>query len=284
MKFLESKSSRTHLNNNIKCCSYTIYLTPLIIISFLVHPSYTRKNDEVIEIGKRKSYEMTGDTLVLDNLILLDSSKLVLTRPKSFIKVNKLIVYTDAIIDGSGKTGENGRNGRPSSKRGLCQSGKIGEKGSNGADGSNGKELILVVGNFEIKKTLMINLAGGDGGDGGNGGRGGDAGITTPYCITNGGNGGNGGNGANGGRGGQLLLKVMTQVNKDLIYEKIRLVNRGGYKGIGGVGGEGGYWGEGRNEKKSVSGNKGGEGSNGLTGREGKLFFYKSIEVLDDKP
>ena len=60
--------------------------------------------------------ELTGsDILVVDTLIMMDSSVLILNKLKkdNFIHAKKLVFYRGSLIDGKGVMGLQGRNGRP---------------------------------------------------------------------------------------------------------------------------------------------------------------------------
>ena len=157
-----------------------------------------------LTVGPNEVFELQNtDVMVVDTLILGDSSRIILNTLKkdNFIHVKKLIVGRGSAIVGKGEPGIRGTVGLSIvTAGGPCKDGTMGQPGTPGTAGTNGVNLFLYVDELLIKGNLVIDLAGGDGGDGGKGGNGGDGNTGTRLCQ--GGNGGDGGAGAAGGRGG----------------------------------------------------------------------------------
>lgn len=230
-----------------------------------------------LRIKAKQVYEIKEtDILVVDSLIMEDSSRLILNHLKAenFIHAKAAVFYRGCVIDGKGVRGIPGRKGRAGySPPGPCTDGKPGLMGSNGTNGGKGINLSLYLSDIAVRGTLVIDVSGGDGGDGGTGGVGGGGAPGTRLC--NGGNGGQGGNGANGGNGGDggaiTFIAPRIPELRSLIGEKILVRTYGGNLGLGGDGGAGGYSGlsptgdtklEGKTGKK---GQKGNSGSRGIT-------------------
>jgi len=246
----------------------------LFILSICITASVAQTNKGVLEIPVKGVFLMPEETLDLDELIMLDSSKIILNKSsKSSINVRRMSVGRGCQIIGDGLPGIQGKNGKAAAyPMGLCKSGMDGETGKPGPDGEQGRDLILDVVQLELSASLGISLVGGTGGDGGNGGKGSTGSKSTIHCASNGGNGGAGGNGGNGGRGGVLTLRAQNVGSSDLLA-RINLNNRGGYRGLGGEGGTGGLRGTG-SERNSKHGLKGKPGTDGKNGQEGRPLFY----------
>jgi hypothetical protein len=233
-----------------------------------------------LTVGRKDKFEILGtDILVVDTLILKDSSRILLNSSKkdNFIHAKKLIIGKGCFIVGRGQRGENGKvgsNGVPGD--GPCRDGARGKPGFPGTSGNDGNNLFLYFDEAKINGNLTIDLAGGDGGDGGKGGAGGDGEPGTKLCQ--GGSGGDGGNGAVGGNGGHAgNLTVTSKYGTDVrgwIGEKIIVRSYGGFAGQGGEGGQGGQ----RGLSTSKDGDQGKKGLPGLEGQPGKpggIFFER---------
>ncbi len=258
----------------------------LILIFFvsLIKTSVAQSNGGTLEVAKNKTIQIDRDSLILDELILKDSSKLVLTKPVNYIKAHRIVVGTGSQIIGIGLSGANGKNGKPApTPTGLCKPGVNGESGNSGSEGEPGKDLTIEVAQLDISSVLNIDLYGGNGGDGGKGGKGSHGSNTTVHCVGNGGNGGSGGNGGNGGKGGTFSLFVKSPAKSEIVA-KVNLTNRGGYRGLGGDGGQGGQRGIGASESKSKVGLLGKAGVDGQYGREGRMLFYSIFNVNNEQP
>src|SRR6478609_3602824 len=135
-------------------------------------------------IPKKGEFKLDKDTLVVDELIIGDSAKIVLTKPTSMIIARHMVVGTRVRIMGLGEKGVNGRMGRTAAQpEGVCKSGRNGEDGKAGAPGGAGKAIILDVDLLTIDAMLIINLAGGNGGDGGKGGDGSQGSNSISQCL-----------------------------------------------------------------------------------------------------
>ena len=233
-----------------------------------------------LELSAKQEYFVKGtDVLVIDTLIMADSSRIILNREKkeNIINVKVGIFGRGAKISGHGGDGDNGKPGLNGiNQTAPCRVGDDAGSGSNGVRGKNGLNLSLYVGSLIIKGSLIIDLNGGNGGAGGNGGRGGDGGAGTRVCQGgNGGVGGLGGDGANGGNGGNLLM-TCTQCPDLHLLQDDRLFIRtyGGFAGTGADGGAGGSAGLGPTID-GKNGSKGLPGINGEAGKRGAVNFEK---------
>lgn len=216
-----------------------------------------------------------GDILVVDTLIMRDSSAIRLNRKltDNFIHAKVLIVGNGARILGHGAKGQRGIDGRRgTTPSGPCADGVQGRGGTGGSHGENGNNLSIYTTDFQLQGSLIVDLAGGDGGDGGDGGPGGGGGQGTRVCVGgNGGNGGNGGTGGNGGSGGTFNINCKTCPNLRLwLGERMVVRNFGGFAGIGGEPGRGGSAGLGVNGDSAKDGKNGGRGKKGADGEPGK--------------
>jgi hypothetical protein len=230
-----------------------------------------------LELKPRQEYKILGsDILVVDTLIMRDSSRIILNKDKkeNIINAKILIVGKGCMIIGRGVNGEAGKQGTPGIRQSApCRNGGDGMEGSNGSLGTDGLNLSLYANNMKITGSLIIDLNGGDGGRGGNGGKGGDGGSGTRVCRGgNGGKGGDGGKGNNGLNGGSLLINCKACFDLHQIQgEKLIIRNYGGYAGLGGVGGLGGQAGLGPLQ----DGRNGVRGLQGYDGKAGKLGTIK---------
>jgi hypothetical protein len=253
----------------------------VVVIMSLSFVATSFAQDKLV-IPKKGELKLDKDTLVVDELIIGDSAKIILTRPSCLIKARSIVFGTRVRIMGMGEKGVNGKNGRTAAQPdGVCKPGRNGEDGKPGTSGGSGKNITLDVGTLTIESMLLINLAGGNGGDGGIGGGGSQGSNSVPNCICNGGNGGGGGNGGAGGAGGNLM--IINSVAAVELMAKINLYNRGGYRGIGGDGGSAGVKGAG-SSKDSKVGQPGKVGIVGNPGIDGKLLYYSTPPSKDSVP
>ena len=253
-----------------------------MFVLLLISPLHGQVRLAKLILEPRQVYELKGaDILVVDTLIMKDSSKIILNRLKAdnFIHAKAAIFYSGATIDGKGVHGIAGRNGRsgftPSSP---CTDGGEGRMGTEGTNGGKGTNLSLYLSDIVLKGRLIIDVSGGDAGDGGNGGGGGDGGPGTRVCP--GGNGGNGAPGANGGNGGNSgsVTFVSSRIPelRSMLGETIIIKNYGGNQGLGG---DGGVWGYsalspvGNNKMDGKPGKKGPKGKDGIAGNQGSINF-----------
>src|SRR4051812_36740945 len=155
-------------------------------------------------LNAKQIYEIKeSDILVVDSLIMHDSSKIILNKlkPENFIHAKVAVFYRGAIIDGRGANGIPGRKGKTgSSAMSPCTNGSPGTMGTEGTNGAQGINVSFYFSEIMIRGNVAIDVSGGAAGDGGDGGNGGGGGPGTRLCK--GGSGGQGGAGAHGGNGG----------------------------------------------------------------------------------
>jgi len=262
----------------------TFVIIELLIILMIMYSkiSSAQTHPSVLEIAKNGVYEMKEDTLVVDELILRDSSKLVLNKngKSIFLKARRISVGSACSIIGNGEPGLTGIYGKNADQpKGACSNGLVGEIGMQGKDGEPGKKFILETEQMDITAMLSISLIGGNGGDGGNGGSGSRGSRSTAHCTSNGGDGGAGATGGNGGNGGSFSLNCQKCSDIIKLTTRIALINRGGYQGYGGEGGKGGLRGEGASEQQSKKGLAGKTGANGKRGVDGTPMFYSIVNA-----
>lgn len=234
-----------------------------------------------IEKGKTFSYGET-DILVVDSLIMMDSSRLLLNtlKKENYLHARVLVVGKHCVIEGLGVAGANGRNGKSARPyEGPCRVGDAGTAGTPGLDGLPALHLYLYLHHVHLQGSLRINLSGGRGGRGGDGGNGGDGGQGTVHCQGgDGGRGGDAGHGGDGGTGGSLTITSKDgAITTEWIGKKIVVWNNGGVGGEDGTRGAGGYGGVSPNKKNGTPGPTGREGEHGQAGRRGVITVAKEI-------
>lgn len=233
----------------------------------------------VLEPGK--SFLLEGsDIIVIDTLMMGDSSSLVLNRNKAdnFIHAKVALFGRGCTIDGSGKRGDDGKTGKAGADQASpCRQAYAGADGEFGHDGENGNNLFIYSDEILIDGSLTINLNGGNGGRGGDGGAGGGGGPGTRVCPGgDGGAGGNGTRGGHGGNGGNLTIQckrcppIQVWVNS-LLHIK----NYGGVGGEGGNAGQGGLAGLG-SMRDGRNGTRGVHGEEGQAGKSGSITFNRN--------
>ncbi len=235
-----------------------------------------------LKIKSKEVYEMKeSDILVVDTLIMMDSSKIILNKLKSdnFIHAKVALFHRGSLIEGRGVHGIKGRSGRNGTSPSTpCTDGTIGLTGTEGTSGGMGTNLSLYFSDVQFKGPLIIDVSGGDAGDGGKGGAGGGGGQGTRPCK--GGDGGSGGKGANGGNGGNGGAVTFNAVRipelRSMLGSQIIIRNYGGNQGLGGDGGNAGFSGlspVGDSKMDGKRGRKGLKGKDGLPGKPGAINF-----------
>lgn len=244
------------------------------VFVFIILSGYSqlRVTKLVLDPGEKFDIEKS-DILVVDTLVMLDSSSILLNLSKrdNFIHAKEVVIGANCSIIGhgaNGKSGSAGLNGNTS--RTPCRSGFPGSNATAGIGGQNAVNLSLYFDNLKITGSLIINLNGGDGGDGGKGGLGGDGGSGTRVCAAgDGGRGGNGADGGAGGKGGNVNINCKNCDDLHLIMgHKLIVKNFGGLGGIGGDGGFGGRAGLGP-IGDGKNGTRGTNGAHAALGKDG---------------
>lgn len=238
--------------------------------------SYAQLRYTRIELKPKEKFQIKeSDIIVIDTLIMGDSSSIVLNHDKkdNFIHAKKIRIGKGCRIDG---LGDNGIPGKPGlngiSGDGPCRNGLDARNGTGGSHGSDGINLFLYFNELEGKGILQIDLRGGNGGDGGKGGEGGGGSPGTRVCQGGtGGSGGNGFTGGNGGNGGNLTLTCSSCTDlRSLLNESINPSGYGGTTGLGGTGGTGGAAGLNPIGNTTLDGKRGLKGKQGQAGTSGK--------------
>ena len=253
----------------------------IFLLSFSLNVSGQIRLSKLI-LKPKEVYELKeSDILVLDSLIMMDSSKIILNKlkPDNFIHAKGAVFHRGSMIDGKGVHGIKGRTGRTgASPSSPCTDGGPGLAGSEGTHGGQGINLFLYFSDVKFKGPLIIDVAGGDAGDGGNGGSGGGGGQGTRPCK--GGDGGQGGKGSNGGNGGNAGTVTFNASRipelRSMLGSQIIIRNFGGNQGLGGDGGGGGFSGlspVGNSKMDGKMGRKGLKGKDGLPGKPGSINF-----------
>lgn len=254
----------------------------LFLVSNLCH-SQIRMEKLVISSGE--SFEITeSDILVVDTLIMEDSSKIILNRNKAdnFIHAKVIKTGNECMIIGNGKVGLDGEIGLGGyTAVGPCKDGIPGRRGTPGTSATHGVNLFLYFDQLDVEGKLLFELSGGNGGDGGRGGNGGGGSPGTRLCAGgNGGAGGDGSNGGNGGNGGSLTFTTKEAGKLRLLLgSKIQVRAYGGSGGLGGDGGMGGQAGlvsAGGVSQDGDLGPKGKIGKSGNSGKNGAINFEEN--------
>lgn len=109
---------------------------------------------DTLRLPKRTALLLTADTLLVNHLIMADSSTIILGAEITFLKTCALEVGVHCSIVGDGMDAvETTNSSNPISS-------------SCAANGENGKSLILISTSFTTQSALSIFLNGGNGGDG----------------------------------------------------------------------------------------------------------------------
>jgi len=237
---------------------------------------------EKLVIAAGQSFELAeSDILVVDTLIMEDSSKIILNRNKAdnFIHAKVINTGNNCWIIGNGENGVDGEIGLGGyTAVGPCKDGIPGRKGTAGTSASHGVNLYIYYDQMSLKGKLTFELSGGNGGDGGRGGNGGGGSPGTRLCTGgDGGAGGDGSSGGSGGNGGNLTFTSNgSEELRSLLGNKIQVRNYGGNGGLGGDGGLGGLAGlvsAGRVSQDGELGPKGKIGESGEPGKRGAINF-----------
>lgn len=254
--------------------SRVVFLILSFFLFISVCSAQIRLNKLIIE-AKEKYQILGSDIIVVDTLVMQDSSSIILNSSKldNFIHAKiasfgkGCAIYGHGINGVAGKQGENGVT-----QSAPCRNGTLGKNAFSGERGRDATNLSLYLNVMKINGSLLVNLNGGDGGKGGSGGRGGDGGSGTRVCAAgDGGSGGNGADGGDGGNGGAFSISCKQCPDLHLIMgEKLIVKNYGGFGGVGGDGGVGGQAGLGPLR----------DGKNGLRGTEGKHAAQGKIGLL----
>jgi len=231
----------------------------------------------------KEKYELKGDILVLDTLIMLDSSSIILSKlnTENFIHAKVAIFNRGSMIEGKGVHGIPGRNGKPDvTAQSPFTNGGAGNPGINGTHGGKGSNLFFYVSELIFKGPVIIDVSGGDAGDGGVGGGGGGGGRGVHPCVGgNGGQGGSGGLGGNGGNAGNVtFVSLRIQEIRSALGGNIVIRNYGGSLGLGGLGGTLGFAGlstQGNPKMDGKPGRKGVKGKDGIQGNTGSINFQE---------
>jgi hypothetical protein len=256
----------------------TLFVSLFLILS---SQGFSQIRMTTLSLKHKEVFVIQGaDILVVDTLIMRDSSKIILNPSKkdNFIHAKITIVGKGCMIIGKGSVGSTGKSG----KKGIgltapCRSGTDGETGMDGTPGKAGVNLFLYLTNLRVNGNLTIDVSGGDGGDGGKGGDGGDGSPGTKVCQGgDGANGGTGGKGGNGGRSGNLTINCKQCPDLHLwVGERLTIKTYGGFSGLGGDGGLEGQRGLG-SAKDGAQGKKGGAGTDGDAGKPGAISFERN--------
>lgn len=233
----------------------------------------------VLKPGEKFLIEGT-DILVVDTLVMGDSSHIILNRAKAddYIHARIARIGTGCTIEGSGKRGTDGANGAAGADQlSPCRQANPGADGSDGMPGETGSNLFIYSDDIQIDGSLTINLNGGDGGDGGDGGQGGGGGPGTRVCPGgDGGQGGSGMRGGNGGNGGNLTIQCKRCPDYQVwLGSKLYIKNYAGFGGMGGEAGRGGLAGLGP-LRDGRNGIRGSHGEEGVTGKNGIVTFTRN--------
>jgi hypothetical protein len=226
-----------------------------------------------------KYFIQNSDILVVDTLVMADSSQIILNHDKkdNFIHAKIVVIGMGCSINGYGPKGKDGAVGiNGAEQQSPCRSGAPGLDGEMGLDGSNANNILIYSEDIQINGSLTINLNGGDGGDGGKGGQGGGGGPGTRVCAGgDGGQGGSGSRGGHGGEGGSLTINCLRCPDYQVwIGSRLHIKNYGGFGGIGGEAGRGGLAGLGP-VRDGKNGQRGFHGEEGETGKNGVIKFER---------
>ena len=259
-----------------------IRIGTVIFLAFFSQAMFGQIHLPKLILKPKEVYELKGtDILVLDSLIMMDSSKIILNKLKhdNFIHAKGAVFHRGSMIEGKGVLGIRGRNGRiGGSPSTPCTDGTAGLMGTEGTNGGMGTNLFLYFSDIQFKGPLIIDVSGGDAGDGSKGGTGGGGGQGTRPCK--GGDGGPGGKGANGGNGGNAGVVTFNAARipelRSMLGSQIIIRNYGGNQGLGGDGGTAGFSGLspiGDSKMDGKRGRKGLKGKDGLPGKTGAINF-----------
>ncbi len=244
-----------------------ITITVLLALTFSNSVFAQLRFDALILKPKEVYKIIESDILVVDSLVMGDSSTIILdmTKNESFLHFKAIQIGKGCSIVGRGKDGLKGKDGlRGKSGSGPCADGFNGANGGKGTVGMPGSNLSIYLSRINILGSLTIDVAGGDGGKGGKGGNGGNGTGGTKLCQGgDAGNGGNGGDGTKGGDGATLQVFCKNCATNLLLLENKKIF----YRVFGGAAGDGGEQGSAGNPGLGVK--EGRIGKDGLSGKQG---------------
>ena len=258
----------------------THFLSTIFFVA-LASSGFSQIRMTSLSLKPKEVFEIQGtDILVVDTLIMRDSSRILLnlSKKENFIHAKIVVTGKGCQIIGKGKSGRVGKSGnKGTSFSAPCRSGTDGEDGTSGTPGKDGVNLSLYFTNLKVNGNLTVDLGGGDGGDGGKGGAGGDGSPGTKVCKGgDGANGGIGGKGGNGGNSGKLILNCKQCPDLHLwTGERLLIKTYGGFAGLGGDGGLEGQRGL-SSSKDGAQGKRGREGTDGEAGKPGAISFERN--------
>lgn len=180
-----------------------------------------------LKIDRGVTFQLTGDTFLLDSLVMDDGSVLLLDGGYTtcLIRAGYFAAGKDVEIIGIGRDGKRGRDGADAANRSLDLPGK------DGTSGAPGLKLTLNFSSLALQSKLEIRLTGGRGGDGGHGGsiyqHAATSAAERPTV-------GPGGSGGDGGNGGDLIIGCPSDLEKT-VRDKIVTNAQGGAGGKSGT-------------------------------------------------
>jgi hypothetical protein len=271
---------------NYYFCRMKLLLSLLLVIT-LANVSFSQIRLSRLLVTEKQIYTITAsDILVVDTLVMRDSSTIVLARDRkdNFLHSKHIVIGNGCKIIGRGEDGAPGKNGAKGiTGSGPCRDGLNGRGATGGTHGGDGINFFIYCTDIKINGHLTIDLNGGNGGDGGSGGEGGGGSPGTRVCRGgNGGIGGNGSTGGNGGNGGNLLIDCKDCPDiRAWLYQTITVKTYGGNAGTGGEGGPGGMPGLNPGGNGSMDGQPGARGKAGVDGTPGKsgaINFERNVK------
>ncbi len=208
----------------------------LFIRSLSLFASANLYGQPSLRIEKGMNFQLTSEQLLLDSLVMQDSSVLLLDNRYStnIIRVNFLSIGKYCMLIGSGKDGENGTDGKNGFDRSPGLDGKKGEIGFSAVN------LVLSFSKLSLRDNFIINLSGGNGGVGGVGGIiepshetnvswEGKSTKSSPYEMR-----GANASGGDGGDGGDITIYYPIELNA-AVKEKIKINTDAGIGGKPGI-------------------------------------------------
>jgi hypothetical protein len=250
----------------------------LLVASCLTAQAQIRLEKLLLARGEKYLIQ-ASDILVVDTLVMADSTQIILNHEKkdNYIHAKIAIIGKGCEINGAGIKGKDGANGvNGIDQASPCRQGAVGVDGEDGLTGKNGINVFIYSDDIQINGSLTINVNGGDGGQGGNGGQGGGGGPGTRVCAGgDGGQGGSGARGGDGGDGGTITIDCKRCPEYPIwLGSKLYIKNYGGFAGLGGQAGRGGLTGLGpvRDGKNGI---RGFHGEEGVEGKNGAVNFDK---------
>ncbi len=144
---------------------FTLLILPFLSLAQIRVTKLIVKPNEEFSLGQ-------SDILVVDTLIMMDSSRIVLNKLKreNFIHAKVAIFGMNCVIDGKGVEGKPGRAGRRgSTPRAHARTAHPEEMAPAGLQGTSGVNLFLYLEEVRLEGKLIVDVSGGDGGPGGDG-------------------------------------------------------------------------------------------------------------------